>query len=29
MQKYTGVLTISVNGVVNWDLFEKGVRFDQ
>ena len=23
-KKYTGVFAISVNGVVNWDLYEKG-----
>jgi hypothetical protein len=24
LKKYTGVLAISVNGVVNWDFYEKG-----
>ena len=24
IQKYTGVFAISVNGVIHWDLYEKG-----
>jgi len=25
-KKYTGVFAITVNGVLNWDLYEKGVK---
>ncbi len=26
-KKYTGVFAITVNGVLNWDLYEKGVKW--